>query len=192
MWNANRPLLLQARSCSRSWRRWMIKPFWSKFSCWKARRTTRSATCPKPAQPWPQPGPPPTPSTVPQSCRPPWTCSQVRRASHQGRSCLVSEPFERQHTIVQHDCRLAAMLNASFYCIIQMRAVQITTGHLCLLAALDGNSQAVSSLSQESSTQRRRRTGRRPTPTSLRPLRATTPSTAPEPSQHLNTCSCVK
>lgn len=59
-------------------------------------------------------------------------------------------------------------------------------------AVVDANSQAVSSPWQESSMQQRRRTGRRPTPTSLRPLRATTPSTAPEPSQRLNTCSCVK
>lgn len=47
-------------------------------------------------------------------------------------------------------------------------------------------------LLQGSSTQQRRRTGRRPTPTSLRPSRATTPSTAPEPSQLSNTCSSAK
>lgn len=50
----------------------------------------------------------------------------------------------------------------------------------------------LSSLMQGSSMQQRRKTGRRPTPTSLRPSRVTTLSTAPEPSQHSNTCSCAK
>lgn len=62
----------------------------------------------------------------------------------------------------------------------------------CNCLALDANCHAVSSLLQGSSMQLRRRTGRPPTPTSLRPSRATTPSTAPEPSQHSNTCYCAK
>lgn len=55
----------------------MTKLSWWRFSCLKVRRTTLSATCPRPAQPSPQPGPPPTPFTVLQSSRLLWTCSQV-------------------------------------------------------------------------------------------------------------------
>lgn len=45
---------------------------------------------------------------------------------------------------------------------------------------------------QESSMRQKRKTGRRPTPTSLRHLKAMTPLTAPGPSQHSNTCFSVK
>lgn len=45
---------------------------------------------------------------------------------------------------------------------------------------------------QESFTQQRRKTGRRRTPTSTRLSKATTPSTAHEPSQPLNTCCSAK
>lgn len=58
--------------------------------------------------------------------------------------------------------------------------------------AIDGNYHAVSCLLQGSSMLQRRRTGRLPTPTSMRPSRATTPLTAPKPSQRSNTCFCAK
>lgn len=61
-----------------------------------------------------------------------------------------------------------------------------------LFWAKDAKCHVASSVPQGSSMPPRKRTGRRPTPTSSRPLRAMTPSTAPEPSQHWNTCCCAK
>lgn len=60
-----------------------------------------------------------------------------------------------------------------------------------LSAAVDRTFLCVSGF-QESFTQQRRKTGRRRTPTSTRLSRATTPSTAHEPSQPSNTCCSAK
>lgn len=58
-------VLFKAPSCCRSSRRWMIRPCWWRYSCWRVRRITHSVTYLRPGLPSPRRGQPPTPSTAP-------------------------------------------------------------------------------------------------------------------------------
>lgn len=108
-------------------------------------------------------------------------------SSHTGLIILLQHPAAR----VQHLWVTISHRSISPY--LQSRLSSLCW-HLTVTntVCLEANCQDAPCLLQGSSMQPRRRTGRRPTPTSLRPSRATTPSTAPEPSRRSNTCFCAK
>ncbi len=130
----------------------MIKLCWWRFSCWRVKPTTLSATFPKPGLPSPQPGPPPMLFTVPQSSRRLLICSQAS----------LSSPFNNLQERLRSE--------------------------VCFLLVCDRFALSL----QASSMQLGRKIGKLPTLTSLRLLRATTPSTAPGQSFHWNTCSSAR
>lgn len=70
---------------------------------------------------------------------------------------------------------------------------RVNVGGNAFVATTSESKLTASFLSLKASSMRlRRKTGRRPTPTSTRPSKATTPSTVPEPSRPSNTCCSAR